>query len=142
MLPITGVEGTKAKAITGVEGTKTKTISVDNHSSNDPSGKEKTLHVDADSLAKAKAKLSQGLEPGQEIGQTKTATYKGKSMELGEGGRSKMMQDRITNELVNKGFSFENAQGIAKKQSLNAGVSKYGKTQMDIWGKAHSPINA
>ena len=117
----------------GTEGVKAKTAT-----EHDPTGKEKTLHVDADSLASAKSKLSQGLEPGQEIGQTKTATYKGKSMELGEGGRSQMMRDRITMDLVNKGMSFEQAQVQAKSQAVSAGNAKYGKAQMEAWGKAKS----
>ena len=127
MLPVTGVESAKAKS-----------LNVEHH---DSTGKEKALVVDPNVLAKAKAKLSQGLEPGQEIGKTTTKTYKGKSMELGEGGRSKMMQDRITNELVDKGFSFENAQGIAKTQSSANGIKKYGAEQVKAWGQAKSTFN-
>ena len=122
---------------TGTEGVKAKTVT-----EGDPTGKEKTLHVDADSLASAKSKLSQGLEPGQEIGQTKTATYKGKSMELGEGGRSQMMRDRITMDLVNKGMSFEQAQVQAKTQATANGTKKYGAEQMAAWGKAKSTFKS
>jgi len=93
-------------------------------------------HVDPAAIAKAKAQLSQGLGQGEDVGQTKTAFYKGKSMELGKGGRSLMMQDRITLELVNKGYSLEKAQAIAKKQAFENGVKKYGAQKMDQLGKA------
>lgn len=95
----------------------------------------KVLKIDADALAKAKAKLSQGLEPGDEIGQDTNGdgTYKGKSLELGKGGRSQLLQDRITLELVNKGYPLEKAQAIAKKQCYNHGLKTYGKEKMDLW---------
>ena len=85
-------------------------------------------------IAKVKAHLSQGLGNDQ-LGQDSDADgqYKGKSLEAGKGGRSAMMKDRITVELVNKGYGHEDAESIARKQTYDHGVKKYGADQMNKW---------
>ena len=94
-------------------------------------------------VAKVKAHLSKGLN-GDDLGQDsdKSGTYKGKSMEAGGGGRSQMMKDRITMELVSEGRSHEEADSIARSAAKNAGVKKYGADQMDKWAKASQASKA
>jgi len=94
-------------------------------------------HADPTYVAKVKAHLSKGL--GQDhIGQDTNGDgmYKGKSLEAGKGGRSAMMRDRLTHELVQKGYSHEDAESIARHQAYRHGVNTYGKAQMDAWAKA------
>jgi len=99
--------------------------------------KSTKLTVDDASIAKAKAKLSIGLGEDQ-LGQDTNGDkmYKGKSLELGKGGRSLLLQDRIAMELVNKGYSLEQAQAIAKKQAFAHGTKAYGKEQMAKWAQS------
>lgn len=82
--------------------------------------------------------LSQGLSSGDKIGfdADNDGQYKGKSLNLGEGGRSAMMQDRIALELVNKGYSLDTAKAIAKKQTYAHGMKKYGPEQMKKWSQS------
>jgi len=61
--------------------------------------------------------------------------YRGKSLELGKGGRSALMKDRITMELVEKGYTHEDAERIARAQTYRHGVETYGQEQMQQWAK-------
>lgn len=85
-------------------------------------------------VAKVKAALK-AKAGGDEVGQDSNGdgTYAGKSLELGKGGRSELLQDRITLELVNKGYSLEDSIRIAKAQAYKYGKSKYGEAQMAKW---------
>jgi len=53
-------------------------------------------------------------------------TYGGKSLELNAGGRTKLLHDRITWELVQKGYSHEDASRIASQQTKANYLHKYG----------------
>jgi hypothetical protein len=88
-------------------------------------------------VAKAKAAL-QAKAGSDQIGHDSgnDGMYAGKSTELGKGGRSEMLQDRITLELVEKGKSLEDAIGIAKAQAYKYAVNKFGAKQVQAWSDA------
>lgn len=85
-------------------------------------------------IAKVKAALKTKAG-SDEIGQDTNGDgmYAGKSLELGKGGRSELLQDRITLELVNKGYKLEDSIRIAKAQAKSYGTKKYGAEQMAKW---------
>jgi hypothetical protein len=73
-------------------------------------------HADPAYTAKVKTLLQKSsgeAEPGQAAAGAKT--YGGKSMENGGGGKSRLLHDRITLEMVNKGYSHETASSSASK---------------------------
>ncbi|RLF65248.1 MAG: hypothetical protein DRN26_05690 [Thermoplasmata archaeon] len=59
--------------------------------------------------------------------------YAGKSLALGEGGRSKLLLDKITLQFVEKGMSLKQALLKAKQAVWSNGVKKYGKKAMQYW---------
>lgn len=92
-------------------------------------------HPDTNYVNAVKAKLSKGLDGQDQIGQDSdnNGSYKGKSLELGKGGRSLMMEDRISLELVNKGFALDHAKAIANKQMKVWASKKYTPEQIKQW---------
>lgn len=125
-------------------GTKAKAGKLmDNHQDNGNSAKfgggenHTPDHPDASYINAVKAKLSKGLDGQDQIGQDSdnNGSYKGKSLELGQGGRSLMMEDRISMELVTKGYSIENAKAIANKQMKVWASKKYSPEQIKSWQK-------
>ena len=92
-------------------------------------------HPDDSYINAVKAKLSKGLDGKDQIGQDsdQNGTYKGKSLELGKGGRALMMEDRISLELVNKGYALDHAKAIANKQMKAWAEKKYGPAKMQEW---------
>jgi len=100
-------------------------------------------HPDADYAAKIKAKLSAKLS-GDQVGQDTNAdgTYASKSLAIGKGGRSEMMRDRITQELVDKGYNEQTAFNIAKKQVAKNAVNKYGtNVDWEATAKTGKPVD-
>ena len=62
-----------------------------------------------------KAHMSQGLngdQPGQDS--NNDGKYKGKGLAFGEGGRTQLLLDKMTIDLVGKGYDFNKAQNLAK----------------------------
>ena len=85
----------------------------------DPTGSaHKVGAPDANYVAKVKAQLGHNLN-GDQIGQDTNGdgAYKGKSLKIMGGGRSLMLQDRITDDLVGKGYSHEEATNIARAKA-------------------------
>ncbi len=102
----------------------------------DPSGTGQEVgHPNQEYVSKVKAKLSEGLGEGDELGKDANGdgTYKGKSLELGEGGRSVLLDDIIIMDLVDKGYSHEQAEGIARQRGQEHAVETYGQTTVDGW---------
>jgi len=125
----------KGKLANGTEWSKTF---VDTNGSTHAKG-----NPDSSYIGKVKAHLSKGLngdEPGQDT--NGDGQYGGKSLELGKGGRAKMMHDRITMELVNKGYAHEDASSIAKKQVGENAIRKYGADQVNSWKSANKAAKA
>ena len=93
---------------------------------------------DADYVAKVKASMSDGLAEGDTLGQDANADgqYKGRDLNtLGSGARSKLMKDRIMLELINKGYSHESADNIARSQMKAHALKKYGADQLEKWAQ-------
>jgi len=89
---------------------------------------------DANYISKVKSHLSKGLN-GDDLGQDSNndGQYKGKSLELGKGGRAELLRDRIVMELVGKGYTHEQADSIASKQIKANAIKKYGADQVNSW---------
>lgn len=68
-----------------------------------------------------KAHMGQGLN-GDLLGQDSNndGKYKGKGLGLGEGGRTQLLLDKMTIDLVGKGYDFNKAQNLAKMKVSNS----------------------
>ena len=128
-MPSGTFETTKAKAAgklglkVGDNGDGTYTVSGETNGHQwsktyvDTTGSEQAVgKADPAYTAKVKTALQKSsgeAEPGQAAAGAKT--YGGKSLENGGGGKSRLLHDRITLEMVNKGYSHEAASSSASK---------------------------
>jgi hypothetical protein len=121
---------TGIKAVENGDGTYTVTGTTNGHEWSktyvDTTGSEQAVgKADPNYVAKVKSVLKKSsgeAEPGQAAADAKT--YAGKSMENGGGGKSKLLHDRITMEMVNKGYSHEAASSSASKAVKANAINK------------------
>ena len=90
--------------------------------------------VPPDQIKLALKKLGSMAYPDQiGIDSNHDGIYGGKSLKLGEGGRTIMLTHKIAKGLVEKGMKLKEALVKAKQIAVKHGIKKYGAKKMLSW---------